>query len=130
MGLGNVMDISMKKEVYCILVILWLSTLTIVGELHLLGVNIIPISIIFAGLITGSLYVIYDLKHNRREKNYMSTGTKDLFRLVTLLIVVLGSSFLFLTLKYIPDEYTLRVYLAGGVWLVLILVAAWAYFRM
>ena len=60
----------------------------------------------------------------------MPTGTKDIFRLVTLLLVVLGSSFLFLTVKYIPDEYALRVYLAGGVWLVLILVAAWAYFRL
>ena len=120
----------MKKEVFCILATLWLSTLAVVGELHLLGVDVIPIGIILAGLVAGSLYVIYDLKHNGREKNNMPTGTKDIFRLVTLLLVVLGSSFLFLTVKYIPDEYALRVYLAGGVWLVLILVAAWAYFRL
>ncbi|MCR4916001.1 MAG: hypothetical protein K6A96_09630 [Prevotella sp.] len=120
----------MKKEVYCIIVTLWLSTLAVVGEMYLLGVDVIPISVILAGLITGSLYVIYDMKYKGREKNSMPTGTKDLFRLVTLLIVVLGSSFLFLALKYIPDEYALRVYLAGGVWLVLILLAAWVHFHM
>ena len=45
----------MKKEVFCILATLWLSTLAVVGELHLLGVDVIPIGIILAGLIAGSL---------------------------------------------------------------------------